>query len=81
MKFAQECELCMENYVLVKKRNVYKWAKHEFITSSLSHKWRGKTLILRAQLLVKIKKLDDSLLGCEKTHDISLKKCNCKLFS
>ena len=29
VKFTEECGMCIEKHVLVNKKNVYKWAKHE----------------------------------------------------
>ena len=38
VKFTEECAMCMENHVLVIKKEVYKWAKCLFTTTSLSRK-------------------------------------------
>ena len=46
-QISKECEMYTEKHVLVK--NIYKWAKHGFVTTSQSqkdHPWNGNTLTL-----------------------------------
>ena len=50
VKFTDECLMCIEKHVFVKK-NIYKWAKHEFTIRRLSQKdssKNGNTLILQS---------------------------------
>ena len=38
VKFTEECVICRQKHVLIKKKKVYKWAKYGFPTTSLSQK-------------------------------------------
>ena len=69
------------------KKNVYKWAKHGFATSTL--RWEDRSwsrrLSCKEKVLGSIDSKEvhaDNLLGLEKTHHYWFlwKRCNCKVF-
>ena len=64
--------MCTEKHILVKKKNVYKWAKNGFATTSLNKTMEWKHTLSDKEKIpgvaVNLKGHADSLLGYEKTH-------------
>ena len=68
VKFTEECVICTEKQVLVKKI-VYKWAKHEFATTNPS--WKESPWSRNTDSPVKKKKVQDAVVSKE-DHAASL---------